>query len=134
MIGAEIAHAKTSTVTGYFHPSGYYGRSSGYYTWVDYCPLCRHHQCLSINPKGTYEGEITCLRCDADFDGTSGADKHGAGARAYLTPGEYEETSPPREVVKSEPEGENKVEPELTGMGRAYHIYSNNKILIFKLT
>jgi len=67
-------------------PSGYYGNHAGYYQWIDYCPLCHHRNCLSNNPKGTYEGEITCLKCSADYDGTSGADKHGHGARAWLLP------------------------------------------------
>jgi len=74
------------TVTGYFEPSGYYGQHPGYYTWIDYCPMCGCRDCLLINPKGTVEGEITCAVCDSDFDGTSGCDKYGRGSRGELIP------------------------------------------------
>lgn len=90
-------------VGGYFIPGGYYGGYSGYHYWVDYCPMCGYYDCLLYNPKGTYEGEITCAVCDADYDGCTGADKNGGGARAWLIP--YEEP-------KSEPEPEPQPEPE----------------------
>ena len=90
----SINQEDIGVISGYFEPSGMYGGHSGYYDWVDYCPLCHHYNCLLNNPKGTYEGEITCGRCDADYDGTTGADKSGDGARAYLIP--YEEYVPPQ--------------------------------------
>ena len=80
------------TVSGYFHPGGMYGGYSGYYEWIDYCPNCGHYNCLLINPKGTYEGELTCGVCDSDFDGCTGADKHADGAWGWLSP--YEEPEP----------------------------------------
>lgn len=56
-------------------------------TWKNYCPLCGRSGKLSDNPKGTYEGEITCDKskggCDADYDICTGGDKSGS-YRAYL--------------------------------------------------
>lgn len=72
-------------------PGGMYGGESGYYYWEDYCPLCDHYGCLEVNPKGTYEGEVTCSVCDADYDGCTGYDKSGSGARARLIPAVLEE-------------------------------------------
>lgn len=91
--------ASAATVSGYFEPGGYYGGYSGYHEWVDYCPLCGHSYCLLVNPKGTHEGEITCGYCDADYDGCTGYDKYGGGARARLTRYYEPEPEPPVEVV-----------------------------------
>lgn len=70
-------------VGGYFIPGGMYGGYSGYHFWVNECPF--DGGSLGVNPKGVYEGEITCYNCDADFDGCTGYDKCGSGARARLT-------------------------------------------------
>jgi hypothetical protein len=55
-------------------------------TWKNQCPLCHHNNTLTFNPKKTYEGELTCSYCDADYCGVTGRDKHGEGSRAELTP------------------------------------------------
>jgi hypothetical protein len=44
--------------------------------------LCKHYNCLGNHVKGV--NEISCYRCDADYDGCTGLDKHGGGARAGL--------------------------------------------------
>ncbi|WP_409200415.1 hypothetical protein [Methanobrevibacter sp. DSM 116169] len=43
--------------------------------YLNYCPLCKSQGTLTINPKGVYEGEITCKNCDADYCIVSGSDK-----------------------------------------------------------
>lgn len=83
LLGA-LPVSSASSIGGYFLPGGMYGGQSGYHYWEDYCPLCHHYGCLEVNPKGTYEGEITCSICDADYDGCSGYDKSAYGARAKL--------------------------------------------------
>ena len=55
-------------------------------TWENYCPLCGHYGTLIFNPKGTYEGELTCSYCDADYCAVTGKDKDGEGSRAHLLP------------------------------------------------
>ena len=74
------------TIGGYFLPGGMYGGTAGNYDWINYCPFDHTYGSLLMNPKGTAEGELTCNVCDADFDGVTGADKSGSGARAWLTP------------------------------------------------
>ena len=54
-------------------------------TWKNQCPLCGHCETLAFNPKGTYEGELTCLHCGADYCGVTGKDKHQNGPRAKLS-------------------------------------------------
>ena len=54
-------------------------------TWYDFCPLCGDYDCLVINPKETFEVEITCSSCGADYCGVTGQDKHEHGSRANLT-------------------------------------------------
>ena len=44
-------------------------------SWLNYCPCCGYYGTLLINPKGTYEGELTCAFCDADFCGVTGHEK-----------------------------------------------------------
>lgn len=44
-------------------------------TWLNYCPHCGQTGVLQDNPKGVYEGEITCSNCDADYCGYCGGDK-----------------------------------------------------------
>lgn len=93
--------SSASSIGGYFIPGGMYGGESGYHYWENYCPLCHHYGCLVVNPKGTYEGEITCSRCDADYDGCSGYDKSAYGARARLTPAQVEEEPETNEIEKT---------------------------------
>lgn len=66
-------------VSGYFKPSVASGLPYHwtFEEWLDYCPACGHHGVLQVNPKGTYEGELTCMRCDADYCGVTGLDKGG---------------------------------------------------------
>jgi hypothetical protein len=51
--------------------SGWNSCSTGWYktsaTFINYCPFCHTYCALVWNPKGTYEGEWTCSKCDADF-------------------------------------------------------------------
>ena len=50
-------------------------------TWLNKCPWCGKTGTLTNNPKGVYEGEITCSMkkggCDADYCGYCGGDKGG---------------------------------------------------------
>jgi len=55
-------------------------------TWENYCPLCGQSETLEFNPKNTFEGELTCSCCGADYCGVTGKDKHCCGSRADLTP------------------------------------------------
>ena len=41
----------------------------------NYCPNCEKHEGLSINPKGTFESEITCSYCDSDYCSVCGKEK-----------------------------------------------------------
>lgn len=81
----------TGTITVNQMPSGLRRYWQGTYsyqrytkTWKDWCPLCGSINVLRDNPKGTYEGEITCSHCDADYDGVTGQDKNGGGSRGCL--------------------------------------------------
>lgn len=66
-------------VSGYFKPSVSSGYAYRWYyrEWLDYCPACGHYGVLTVNPKGTVEGELTCVCCDADYCGVTGWDKGG---------------------------------------------------------
>lgn len=44
-------------------------------TFKNYCPNCNSNDTLLINPKMTYEGEITCSHCDSDYCGVCGKEK-----------------------------------------------------------
>ena len=44
-------------------------------TWLNYCPNCEYYGTLLINPKGTFEGELTCYHCDCDYCGVTGHEK-----------------------------------------------------------
>lgn len=113
--------AATDTVTHYAQPSGYYYGESGTYTWIDYCPLCGCHDCLSWNPKGANPGEWTCMGCGADYDGTNGYDKDGDGARAQLE--RYYEPEPTISKMET-------VQPTpMTPLELAHHVFMNNSIL-----
>ena len=125
----SINQEDIGVISGYFEPSGMYGGHSGYYQYIDYCPLCHHYNCLLNNPKGTYEGEITCGRCDADYDGTTGYDKSAGGARGQLE--RY------YKVEEIEPQQNNttnttpNVEPIVvrSPLEQMVDIYNNNKII-----
>ena len=109
------------TVTHYAQPSGYYYGESGTHTWIDWCPLCGAHDCLSWNPKGARPGEWTCLECDGDFDGTNGYDKSGKGARGQLE--RYYEPEPT--VSKTET-----VQPApMTPLQQAHQVLISNSII-----
>lgn len=108
------------TISGYYTPGGYYGGHSGYYEWIDYCPQCHHYNCLANYHKGV--NEITCVLCDADYDGCTGGDKHAGGAWAWLIP-----YVPKVEKVEPEPN-----EPPVivkTPLEQMRDIYYNNKII-----
>jgi len=131
LFGAPICYATNNnndvgTIEGYFIPSGMYGGHSGYYTWMDYCPLCHHYNCLLNNPKGTYEGEVTCGICDSDYDGTTGADKHGDGAWAFLI--EYVEPEPIIEAPQPQTQSEPVVVVK-SQLEQMRDIYNNNSII-----
>lgn len=65
---------KSGTVTvNYKHSGVMPAQASGNHTWVNKCPFCGGS--LLCNPKKTAEGELTCGKCDADFDGNTGYDK-----------------------------------------------------------
>lgn len=53
-------------------------------TWLSYCPNCGYYGTLLDNPKGTYEGELTCSYCDCDYCGVTGKNKI-ASSNLYLT-------------------------------------------------
>jgi len=53
-------------------------------TWKNHCPLCGHDGTLEFNPKKTYEGELTCSYCGADYCAVTGKDKNWNGPRAFL--------------------------------------------------
>ncbi|MFA0833569.1 MAG: hypothetical protein ACC609_06135 [Methanobacterium formicicum] len=93
LLGA-LPVSSAASIGGYFIPGGMYGGESGYHYWENYCPLCHHYGGLVVNPKGTYEGEITCSYCDADYDGCTGYDKYEGGARAKLIPAVVEKEEP----------------------------------------
>jgi len=69
---AEAGKAGTVTVN-YKHSGVMPAQKAGNHTWVNKCPFCGGS--LLCNPKKTAEGELTCGKCDADFDGNTGYDK-----------------------------------------------------------
>lgn len=88
--GTSATTSETITVTG--KPST--KQASKYYEYKDVTKtwknLCMSSSCkgqnpgtLKDNPKGVYEHEITCSKCDSDYDVTTGADKSGS-YRFYL--------------------------------------------------
>lgn len=60
-------------------------------TFVKKCAFCGSTN-LKINPKRTYEGEITCGKCDADYCGVCGREKMYP-SRARLTKASAQTTS-----------------------------------------
>lgn len=131
-------------VGGYFHPGGMYGGYSGYHFWLNYNPFQNSYGTLTVNPKGTYEGEITATDDDADFDGCTGYDKHGYGARARLIPyyptqtelaecyGSYEDIPKTLQVRGEWPHNTtgNETPPmELSPLEKAQYCFLNNQII-----
>lgn len=80
-----VISASTITVTAKPSASNSLPYKDYTLTWENYCPLCGHNGTLIFNPKGTYEGELTCSHCGADYCAVTGKDKHGKGSRAHLT-------------------------------------------------
>jgi hypothetical protein len=69
---------RCQVISGYFKPSVKgtgYSYNWHYKTWINQCPYCGHK--LLKNPKGVPESELTCSKCDADYDGCSGYVKNG---------------------------------------------------------
>ena len=66
------------TITMWAKPSVRSGYSYTWhkFTWIDYCPNCRHYNVLLKNPKGVPEREYTCRRCDSDFCAVTGKEKY----------------------------------------------------------
>ncbi len=46
-------------------------------TWANFCPICNSYGYLKDNPKGTAEHELTCSKCDSDWDVVTGRNKAG---------------------------------------------------------
>ena len=46
------------------------------FTWINYCPNCKHYNTLLKNPKCVPEREYTCSRCDSDFCAVTGKEKY----------------------------------------------------------
>lgn len=75
-------------------------------TWKNYCPACGKSGTLTDNPKGVYEGELTCSMskggCDADYCGYCGGDKWGGGRCRWrkLTPAEAATETTRKETVQ----------------------------------
>lgn len=44
-------------------------------TYLNWCPNCKHINCLVKNPKRVPERELTCKYCDSDFCGNCGKEK-----------------------------------------------------------
>ena len=85
-------------------------------TWRNYCPNCGKSGTLANNPKGVYEGEVTCSMskggCDADYCGVCGGDKAGGGKcnRVKLVEASANETSNEGNTSTSEAETEAETE------------------------
>lgn len=43
--------------------------------WENWCPNCEKSGKMKYNPKGTDEGELTCMSCSSDFDVVHGLEK-----------------------------------------------------------
>lgn len=54
-------------------------------TYLNYCPNCKHYNCLGNKHKSgsVHEQEITCFHCDSDFCINCGKEKY-AWSRVYL--------------------------------------------------
>lgn len=115
-------------VSGYFEPGGKYGGHSGYYEWVNYCPNCHHHNCLSKHLKPCPEGQISCTRCGSDYDGCTGIDKWGGSyIRGQLTA--YVEPEPTPTTNDSTTNMTTNMTTSLTPFEVAQNCLMTNKIL-----
>ncbi|KZX14987.1 hypothetical protein MBCUT_17890 [Methanobrevibacter cuticularis] len=86
MISISVVSASTITVIAKPSASNNLPYKDHTKTWENYCPLCHSHGTLVFNPKKTYEGELTCSNCGADYCGVTGKDKSFHGSRAELIP------------------------------------------------
>lgn len=98
------------------------GRTTGinegwytHYSFVNYCPLCDHYNCLERGLKRN--DEISCSHCRADYS-FSGKDKT-YNPRAWLTPYTPE---PEPTISKTEI-----VQPTPTPLEIAQNCYKNNE-------
>ena len=87
LVGVAMTPA-ISTITVTAKPSADTNLSYKNYTktWYNYCPLSGEFDTLKVNPKGTFEVELTCSYCGADYCAVTGKDKHSNGSRANLIP------------------------------------------------
>lgn len=72
-----VKEKSVPTISMWAKPSVRSGYSYTWYkfTWIDYCPNCKHYNCLLKNPKGVPEMEYTCKYCDSDFCAVTGKEK-----------------------------------------------------------
>jgi hypothetical protein len=109
------AHASPDIITG----SGYTtGTGEGWYThysFINYCPMCDHYNCLERGLKRN--DEISCYQCGADYSFSGKEKLHRP--RAWLTP--Y--------VPEPEPSVPETVPPPLTPWQKAHTCFKNNQII-----
>ena len=89
--------ASTITVTGKPSVASNLPYTDFTTTWENTCPFCGAHNLLD-NPKGVYEGEITCGSCDGDFCSVTGKDK--CGRLVYLSKAEVKNATPTSNVTQ----------------------------------
>jgi len=103
-------------ITGSGYTTGIHEGYYTHYSFINYCPLCDHYNCLERGLKRS--DEISCYRCGADYS-FSGKDKT-YNPRAWLT------------VYIPEPEPviqENQTtEIEPTPWQKAHSCYQNNRL------
>ena len=46
--------------------------------WANFCPICNSYGYMKDNPKGVAEHELTCTKCDSDWDVVTGKNKAGS--------------------------------------------------------
>ena len=75
---SDKVHYQYNTISMWAKPSVRSGYSYRWYkfTWINYCPNCRHYNCLLKNPKMVPEREYTCRYCDSDFCAVTGKEKY----------------------------------------------------------
>jgi hypothetical protein len=77
---------KHKIISGYFKPNTKRLKYKWYFKkWINYCPGCHTYGTLRVNPKHVPESELTCKKCDMDYDGVRGREKI-TGSHKYLTP------------------------------------------------
>ena len=75
--GLTIMGAYSTIITDTALPSCNNHDNYEYHTtaFENYCPNCGRYDGLTINPKGTFESEITCSYCDSDYCSICGKEK-----------------------------------------------------------